>query len=211
MPKPIFDYIIVGAGSAGCVLANRLSEDSNCRVLLLEAGGEDDATAICTPALFSQLQDSPYDWGDRTQPQPHLQGRRIYIPQGKTLGGSSSINYMIYIRGNRADYDHWASLGNTGWSYDEVLPYFIKAETNQNFVDSYHGQSGPLVVSSHPGLSPVTQRYLAASQEAGIAYNPDFNGERQEGCGPLQRTIADGSRCSAASAYLHPARTRPNL
>ncbi|NOT11459.1 MAG: choline dehydrogenase [Methylococcaceae bacterium] len=205
------DYIIVGAGSAGCVLANRLSEDPSCRVLLLEAGGKDDATTIQTPALFSQLQDSPYDWSDRSLPQPAMYGRRIYIPQGKALGGSSSINYMIYIRGNRADYDHWASLGNIGWSYDDVLPYFIKSETNQSFVDGYHGQSGPLVVSSHPQLSPVTQRYLAAAQEAGIAYNPDFNGEHQEGCGPLQRTIADGSRCSAANAYLHPVRGRQNL
>ncbi len=211
MPRPIVDYIIVGAGSAGCVLANRLSEDPNCRVLLLEAGGEDNAAEIRTPALFSQLQDSPYDWSDRTLPQSHMQGRRIYIPQGKVLGGSSSINYMIYIRGNRADYDHWASLGNTGWSYDDVLPYFTKAETNEAFADSYHGASGPLVVSSHPHLSPVTQRYIAAAQEAGIAFNPDFNGERQEGCGPLQRTIAGGSRSSAAVAYLHPALIRPNL
>ena len=156
MPRPIVDYIIVGAGSAGCVLANRLSEDPNCRVLLLEAGGEDDAAAIRTPALFSQLQDSPHDWSDRTLPQTHMQGRRIYIPQGKVLGGSSSINYMIYMRGNRADYDHWASLGNTGWSYDDVLPYFIKAETNETFADSYHGRSGPLVVSSHPHTAPMT-------------------------------------------------------
>jgi choline dehydrogenase len=200
MPRPIVDYIIVGAGSAGCVLANRLSENPDCRVLLLEAGGEDDAAAIRTPALFSQLQDSPYDWSDRTLPQPQMQGRRIYIPQGKVLGGSSSINYMIYIRGNCADYDHWASLGNTGWSYDDVLPYFIKAETNEAFADRYHGRSGPM-----------TQRYIAAAQEAGIALNPDFNGERQEGCGPLQRTIADGSRSSAAVAYLQPARIRPNL
>lgn len=206
-----FDYIIVGAGSAGCVLANRLSENPNCRVLLLEAGGEDNAAAIRTPALFSQLQDSAYDWSDRTLPQPYMQGRRIYIPQGKALGGSSSINYMIYMRGNRSDYDHWANLGNTGWSYDEVLPYFIKAETNQTFADRYHGTTGPLVVSRHPHTAPVTQCYLAAAQEAGIAYNPDFNGERQDGCGPLQRTIADGSRCSTAIAYLHPARTRPNL
>ncbi len=211
MPRPIVDYIIVGAGSAGCVLANRLSEDPGCRVLLLEAGGEDDAAEIRTPALFSQLQDSLYDWSDRTLPQPHMQGRRIYIPQGKVFGGSSSINYMIYIRGNRADYDHWASLGNAGWSYDDVLPYFIKSETNEAFADNYHGRSGPLVVSSHPQLSTVTQRYMAAAQEAGITYNPDFNGERQEGCGPLQRTIADGSRSSAAAAYLHPARSRPNL
>jgi choline dehydrogenase len=211
MSKSTFDYIIVGAGSAGCVLANRLSEDSNCRVLLLEAGGEDDAATIRTPALFSQLQDSAYDWSDRTVPQQHMNGRRIYIPQGKVLGGSSSINYMIYIRGHRNDYDHWASLGNTGWSYDDVLPYFIKSEANETFADRYHGRSGPLAVSSHPKLSPVTERYLAAAQEAGIAFNADSNGERQEGCGPLQRNITGGSRSSTAAAYLNPARTRPNL
>ncbi|HSN24597.1 MAG TPA: GMC family oxidoreductase N-terminal domain-containing protein, partial [Methylomicrobium sp.] len=147
----------------------------------------------------------------RTQPQSYMFGRRIFVPQGKALGGSSSINYMIYIRGNRNDYDHWASLGNTGWSYDEVLPYFIKSETNETFKDRYHGASGPLRVSSHPRLSSVTERYLAAAQAAGIAYNPDFNGEYQEGCGPLQRTIAGGERCSTAKAYLQPALMRSNL
>lgn len=211
MPRPIVDYIIVGAGSAGCVLANRLSEDPACRVLLIEAGGADEAAAIRTPALFSRLQDSPYDWGDRTLPQQTMQGRRIYIPQGKVVGGSSSINYMIYIRGNRRDYDRWAGLGNNGWSYEEVLPYFIKSETNLTFADRFHGCTGPLKVTSHSQLSPVTRRYLEAAQEAGIPHNPDFNGERQEGCGPLQRTIADGIRCSAAHAYLQPIRHRPNL
>jgi choline dehydrogenase len=210
MPRPIVDYIIIGAGSAGCVLANRLSEDPERRVLLLEAGGEDGA-AIRTPARFAELQDSPYDWGDRTQPQSVMRNRRIFMPQGKALGGSSAINYMIYIRGNRHDYDHWARLGNIGWSYDEVLPYFIKSETNDTFRDRFHGDSGPLRVTSHASLSPVTERYLAAAQEIGIPYNPDFNGEYQDGCGPLQRTIHNGERCSTASAYLHPVRSRPNL
>jgi choline dehydrogenase len=206
-----FDYIIVGAGAAGCVLAHRLSTDSACRVLLLEAGGESDTPSIRTPALYGQLQDSPHDWGDRTTPQTHLNGRRIFLPQGRGLGGSSSINYMIYIRGNRADYDQWAGLGNPGWAYADVLPYFIKAETNRTFSDPFHGATGPLTVSSHPASHPLVARYLAAAQEVGIPYNPDFNGACQEGCGPLQATIANGTRCGTASAYLEPARMRANL
>lgn len=207
----MFDYIVVGGGSAGCVLANRLTEDSACRVLLLEAGGEDDAEAIRIPAFYGQLQDSPCDWADRTVPQQHMGGRRIFMPQGRVLGGSSAINYLIYIRGNRGDYDRWNSAGNMGWSYDEVLPYFIKAENNQDIFDRYHGASGPLVVSSHPPGNPLVERYFDAAKEAGIPYNPDFNGESQEGCGPLQATMKKGARCSAAAAYLHPARSRPNL
>lgn len=207
----MFDYIIVGAGSAGCVLASRLTEDPTCRVLLLEAGGEGDLPSIRIPALYGQLQDSPCDWADRTVPQKHMYGRRIFMPQGRVLGGSSAINYMIYIRGNRGDYDHWRDSGNEGWGYDDVLPYFVKAETNQTFANRYHGNCGPLKVSSHPPANPLVTRYLAAAQEIGIPFNPDFNGEFQEGCGPLQATIANGSRCSAATAYLDPARTRPNL
>jgi len=207
----MFDYIIIGAGAAGCVLAYRLTEDPACRVLLLEAGGEDDDTAIRIPAFYGQLQDSPCDWGDRTGPQTNLFGRRLYVPQGRVLGGSSSINYMIYIRGNRGDYDGWRDLGSEGWGYDDVLPYFLKSEGNQNLSDRYHGIAGPLIVASHPRPNPLVERYLAAAQEVGIPFNPDFNGAAQEGCGPLQATLAKGTRCSAADAYLRPARSRPNL
>ncbi len=206
-----FDYVIVGAGSAGCVLANRLTENPDCRVLLMEAGGETDADLIRTPACYGQLQDSPWDWSDRTTPQVHLLGRRIFMPQGRGLGGSSAINYMIYIRGNRADYDSWQASGNPGWGYERVLPYFRGAECNKTFTDRYHGTEGPLVVSSHPPGNPLVERYFAAAAEVGIPFNPDFNGEIQEGCGPLQATIDGGRRCCAALAYLEPARARPNL
>jgi len=207
----MFDYVIIGAGSAGCVLANRLTEDPACRVLLLEAGGEDDSLLIRTPACYGQLQDGPYDWADRTIPQAHLNGRRIFVPQGRVLGGSSAINYMIYIRGNRGDYDQWCRSGNERWAYDDVLPYFVKAENNQAISNRYHGTAGPLVVESHPSSNALVACYLAAAQEIGIPFNPDFNGELQEGCGPLQATLANRARCSAAVAYLHQARSRPNL
>ncbi len=207
----MFDYIIIGAGSAGCVLANRLSEDPACRVLLLEAGGEDDSPSIRIPAFYAQLQDGPCDWADRTVPQAQLGGRRIFVPQGRVLGGSSAINYMIYMRGNRGDYNQWQREGNTGWGYDGVLPYFVKSESNLRFQDRYHGTAGPLTVSSHPSGNALVERYFAAAQEAGIPFNPDFNGEGQEGCGPMQATLINNARCSAAMAYLHPVRSRPNL
>jgi choline dehydrogenase len=207
----MFDYIIVGAGAGGCVLANRLTEDRAARVLLLEAGGEDNDPAIRIPAYYGRLQDSPCDWGYRTVPQENLCGRRLFVPQGRVLGGSSAINYMIYIRGNRGDYDEWLRLGNTGWGYEDILPYFVKSESNQKFCDEYHGTTGPLIVASHLPSNPLVKRYLAAAQEVGIPFNPDFNGAGQEGCGPLQATIANGTRCSAADAFLRPARPRPNL
>ncbi|HEY8642782.1 MAG TPA: GMC family oxidoreductase N-terminal domain-containing protein [Candidatus Dormibacteraeota bacterium] len=209
--KSTYDYIVVGAGSAGCVLAARLTEDAEVKVLLLEAGPPDSEPGIHVPVAFSRLFKTPFDWDYSTEPEAHLDGRRIYHPRGRVLGGSSSINAMVYIRGHRADYDAWAALGCAGWGYDDVLPYFIRSEDNQRGADAYHGTGGPLAVSDPTYRNPLAAAFVEAAIESGIPANPDFNGATQEGAGFYQRTIRDGRRCDAADAFLRPALSRPNL
>lgn len=206
-----YDYIIVGAGSAGCVLASRLTEDLHTRVLLLEAGGPGHRREIRIPAAYSKLFKSALDWNFSTEPEPHLHNRRLYWPRGKVLGGSSAINAMIYIRGNRLDYDHWASLGNDGWSFDDVLPYFKKSENQERGASEFHGIGGPLCVSDLRCVNPLTHVFLSAAGELGFAANPDFNGETQLGAGLHQVTQKNGSRHSAADAFLKPVISRSNL
>src|ERR1700761_2983196 len=206
-----FDYVIVGAGSAGCVLAARLSEDPDVCVALLEAGGEDTAPEIRIPAIFPIMFKTELDWDLLGEREPGLDNRRLYLPRGKMLGGCSSINAMIYVRGNRADYDGWAAAGATGWSYDEVLPYFRRSEDNERGEDRYHGVGGPLTVSESRSMHPLVDAMIEAAREAGHELNPDFNGARQEGVGRFQLTQRDGRRLSTADAFLHPVRSRPNL
>jgi choline dehydrogenase-like flavoprotein len=209
--RATYDYVIVGAGSAGCVLANRLSAPGDASVLLLEAGGSDRTLRVQVPAAFSKLFRTGHDWGYSYESEPGADGRSLYAPRGRMLGGSSSLNAMIYMRGNRADYDDWAASGATGWSYAEVLPYFRRAEHNERGEDAYHGVGGPLNVADQRSPNPVTRRFLDAAGAAGLAANPDFNGSVQWGAGLFQVTQKAGRRWSAADAYLRPAAARPSL
>jgi choline dehydrogenase len=205
------DYVIVGAGSAGCVLAARLTEDPDVSVLLVEAGPPDTSDLIHIPAAFSALFRTQQDWDHLSAWEPECLNRRIYLPRGRMLGGSSSMNAMIYIRGNRADYDEWAALGATGWSYDDLLPYFRRAEDNERGENAFHGVGGPLPVSEGRARSPLCAAFLDAADAFGLPANPDFNGPEQDGVGWYQVTQRGGRRASAAVSYLHPAMQRPNL
>jgi len=207
-----FDYIVVGAGSSGCVLANRLSADGRHTVLLLEAGGPDRSPWIHIPIGYGRtIFDRRINWAYETEPEPGLQGRRIYWPRGKVLGGSGSVNGLVHIRGQREDFDGWAALGNSGWGYDDLLPYFRKSEHQVRGADAYHGSDGPLWVSDLTERHPLCDAFIGSAARLGIPRNPDFNGEQQEGAGYFQLTTRRGMRCSPATAYLRPAMARTNL
>src|SRR5262249_51040776 len=207
-----FDYIVVGAGSAGCVLANRLTASGRHRVLLLEAGGPDRHIWIHIPLGYGKLFSNPkVNWLYTSEPEAELNNRQIIQPRGKVLGGSSSINGLLYIRGQSADFDHWRQLGNSGWSFEDVLPYFRGAEDQQRGEDGLHGVGGPLAVSNVCEPHPLCEAFIAATQQAGYPRNDDFNGAVQEGAGYFQLTARNGRRCSTAVGYLRQARRRPNL
>src|SRR6202453_948121 len=207
-----FDYVIVGAGSAGCVLANRLSADGRSSVLLREAGPKDTNLWIHVPLGYGRLfKEKTVNWMYQTEPEPGLDGRRVFQPRGKVLGGSSSINGLLYVRGQHEDYDRWRQHGNTGWGYDDVLPYFRKDENQARGADEFHGVDGPLPVSDLGHPDPLSAAFIAAAAETGIPLNPDFNGATQEGAGFFQTTSRRGRRASTAVAYLRPAKARSNL
>ena len=207
-----FDYIIVGAGSAGCVLASRLTEDGRSSVLVLEYGGSDRSIFIQMPAALSiPMNSKTYNWGYWSEPEPHLGARRLACPRGKVLGGSSSINGMVYVRGHALDFERWEEEGAKGWGYQRVLPYFRRAESFRGPADAYRGDSGPVATSHGRKWNPLYEAFIEAGRQAGYAVSADLNGERQEGFGPLDMTVRDGVRSSTANAYLRPAMKRPNL
>ena len=216
MAQPIcvkpFDYIVVGAGSAGCVLADRLTASGRHRVLLLEAGGRDRNIWIHIPLGYGKLFNDPkVNWLYSTEPEPTMNNRTLIQPRGKVLGGSSSINGLLYIRGQAEDFDHWRQLGNAGWSFEDVLPYFRRAEDQERGADALHGTGGPLAVSNVSEPHPLCEAFIEAAQQAGFPRNDDFNGPSQEGAGYFQLTARNGRRCSTAVGYLRAAKRRPNL
>ncbi|MDX1625197.1 MAG: GMC family oxidoreductase N-terminal domain-containing protein, partial [Wenzhouxiangellaceae bacterium] len=207
-----FDYVIVGAGSAGCVLAARLSADPDCRVLLLEAGPRDWHPFIHMPAGLARLVNyKSLNWNYETEPEPNLNNRRLYWPRGRVLGGSSSINAMCYIRGHASDYDDWRDLGNPGWGYHEVLPYFRRSEDQERGASERHGEDGPLGVADLSHVNELSRVFIQAAEQAEYYRNVDFNGPVQRGFGLYQVTQRDGRRCSTAQGYLKPVRGRSNL
>lgn len=206
-----FDYIVVGSGSAGCAVASRLSEDPDVRVCLVEAGPPATGRLFEIPALFSQQLKTAYDWDFETEPEVQLGGRRAYLPRGRVVGGTSSMNTMLYVRGHRYDYDRWRDLGNKGWGYSDVLDFFKKSEDNQRGADEFHGVGGPLTVSDPTSVHPLLDAWVEAAQQSGHRLNADFNGAEQEGVGRYQVTQRRGLRCSSAVAFLDPAAGRPNL
>ncbi len=207
----MYDYVIVGAGSAGCVLANRLSEDPAVRVLVLEAGGNDRSLKVKMPAAFPQQFHTKLDWDFFSEPEPHVDGRSLFVPRGKMLGGCSSMNAMLYVRGRPLDYDGWEAQGAPGWGYADVLPYFKRSENNVRGASEFHGVGGPLEVAEQRSPRPVNRRLLGASTEFGIPRIADYNGPEQDGVSPFQVTQRGGRRWSAADGFLRPAMTRPNL
>ena len=212
MTEEVFDYVIVGAGSAGCVLADRLTEDGRNSVLVLEYGGSDRSPVIQMPAALSiPMNSKTYDWGYRTEPEPHLNGRRLHCPRGKVLGGSSSINGLVYVRGHALDFERWEQEGAAGWNYANVLPYFRKAETFRGGADAYRGDDGPLATSPGAKRNPLYDAFIEAGRQAGYPVSADLNGEQQEGFGRFDMTVKNGVRWSTANAYLRPALKRGNL
>ncbi len=206
-----YDFVIVGAGSAGCVLANRLSEDPETSVLLIEAGPPDTRPEISIPGAWPTLFKSDVDWNYSTAPQDRLDGRALFFPRGKTLGGSSSINAQVFLRGHRADFDTWEALGNQGWSYEQVLPYFKKLENNERGADEFRGTGGPINATDRKALHPLSLAFIEGAAAVGLPRNPDLNGKEQDGVGVCQQSCKDGQRCSTAVAYLRTALGRPGV